>query len=401
MCNLCYLKKILPVLLAICFMANASYAAKQKDLPIDKSAKNVDIVYIHGAYETRDAFNESVQNVHDDMIEQIQNDELMHKRLLDNGKKRIGEEPVIFFWADKTEENLKTLDKALSYVKNVGSKIAQFGRETLSHTLHDAIWISKPVNSTPLLNNLNETVKQENAKGNQVILYGYSAGSLLASQYLTQKMPIINISDIVKNDDSTYVGRYFAHQSKKHQFKPTCMDALKESKILFYTDNDEFVTNPDISYLKRELPLLDEYTDKYCSPKGAVEGFVVFGTPMTTFDSSASQQGTSTNALFQLAMKYIVENDIFFIVLNYENDFIGMPLAGKPRFEDLQKSDFFKDTLPNGGFLYDASGVKCRTSIISSHMAYWSNGKRFAKNIVKSYNDGYKFFYSNKSNQDL
>lgn len=112
--------------------------------------------------------------------------------------------------------------------------------------MHDAIWISKPVNSTPLLNNLNETVKQENAKGNQVILYGYSAGSLLASQYLTQKMPIINISDIVKNDDSTYVGRYFAHQSKKHQFKPTCMDALKESKILFYTDNDEFVTNPDI-----------------------------------------------------------------------------------------------------------------------------------------------------------
>ena len=100
MCILCYLKKILPVLLAICFMANASYAAKQKDLPIDKSAKNVDIVYIHGAYETRDAFNESVQNVHDDMIEQIQNDELMHKRLLDNGKKRIGEEPVIFFWAD-------------------------------------------------------------------------------------------------------------------------------------------------------------------------------------------------------------------------------------------------------------------------------------------------------------
>lgn len=401
MCSLNCFKKMLLSALVFCIAASVSFAAKQKILPVDNNAQNIDIVYIHGAYETRDAFNESVKNVHDDMIEQFQNDSLIHKKLLNGGKKRIGAEPVIFFWADKTEENLKTLDKALSYVKNVGSKIAQFGRATLSHTLHDAIWISKSVNSTPLLNNLNEVVKQENAKGNQVILYGYSAGSLLATQYLTQKMPIINIEDIVKNDNSSYVGRYFTRQSKNHKFKPTCMDALKESKILFYTDNDEFVTNPDISYLKRELPLLDEYTDKYCSPKGAVEGFVVFGTPMTTFDSSASQQGTSTNALFQLAMKYIVENDIFFIVLNYENDFIGMPLAGKPRFEDLQKSDFLKDTVNNGGFLYDASGVRCRTSIISSHMAYWSNGKRFAKNIVKSYNDGYKFFYLQETDKDL
>ena len=48
----------------------------------------------------------------------------------------------------------------------------------------------------------------------------------------------------------------------------------------------------------------------------------------------------------------------------------------------------------NGGFLYDGSGVKCRTNIFSSHMAYWSNGKRFAKNIVQTYNDGYKYFYA-------
>mgnify|MGYP002802961482 FL=1 len=328
------------------------------------------------------------------MVKQIQNDPLMHKKLLDNGEKKIGEKEIIFFWADQTEENLKMLDKALAYVKNVGSIIAQFGRETLSHLLHDAIWISKPVNYTPLLNDLNTIVKNEYATGNQIILYGYSAGSLLASEYLTQKMPIIDINDIKNVDDNSYVGKYFANTIKKQQFKPTCLDALEESKILFYTANDEFVANPDIAYLKKEFPRLDVYTDKYCSPQNAVKGIVVFGAPLTIFESSAAKEGSSSNMLLQLAIKYLVENDVFFLVVNYENDFIGMPLAAKPTLKDLQNSKNLGTITPNDGFLYDASGVKCRTNIFSSHMAYWSNGKRFAKSIVKAYNDGYKFFYS-------
>lgn len=391
-----HIYRLLLSLIVTAGISLAALAAEKQELPICPNARPVDIIYIHGAYETRDAFNKSVRNVHDDMVEQIQNDPLMHKKLLENGKKRIGTEPVIFFWADKTEENLKTLDKALEYVKNVGSKIARFGRKTLSHLLHDAIWISKPVNSTPLLNDLNNVVKQEYSRGNQVILYGYSAGSLLAAAYLTQKMPVININEIKRSDDNSYIGKYFAKTIKNHKFKPTCLDALKESKILFYTDNDEFVTNPDINYLKKEFPNLDKYTDMYCSPKDALKGFVVFGAPLTIFDSSASKQGSSSNQLFQLAIKYLVENDIFFLVVNYENDFIGMPLAGKPTFKDLQAIQTLGNVKPNGGFLYDASGVKCWTNVFSSHMAYWSNGKRFAKSIVKSYNDGYKYFYSIK-----
>ena len=373
----------------------AGFAASNDELPIAADAKPIDIIYIHGAYETRDAFNNSVRNVHDDMVKQIQNDPFMYKNLLDNGNKKIGEKEIIFFWADQTEENQKILDKALAYVKNVGTFISRFGRETLSHLLHDAIWISKPVNYTPLLNDLLKVVKEEYSKGNQVILYGYSAGSLLASEYLTQKMPIIDLNEVknAANDDS-YMSRYFAQTVKKHKFKPTCLDALKESKLVFYTDNDEFVANPDISFLKREFPNLDTYTDKYCSPQGALKGVVVFGAPLTIFDSSAPQEGSSSNQLMQLAMKYLVENNVFFLVVNYENDFIGMPLAGKPTLNDLQNSQSLGDITPNGGFLYDATGVKCRTNIFSSHMAYWSNGKRFAKSIVKAYNDGYKYFYS-------
>lgn len=388
------LRKCLISALLMCTLVYNAQAAEKTSPVILQNAQNVNIVYIHGAYETLDAFNKSVHNVHDDMVKQIQSDPFMYRMLLQNGKKKIGEKEVIFFWADQTEENLEVLDKALEYVKNVGSKIAQFGRKTLSHLLHDAIWISKPVNYTPLLNNLNELIKTEHSEGNQVILYGYSAGSLLASEYLTQKMPIININEIKRTDDNSYIGKYFVKTIEKHKFKPTCLDALKESKILFYTDNDEFVANPDIAYLKREFPRLDTYTDLYCSPKDAVKGFVVFGAPLTIFESSAAQEGTSSNKLFLLAIKYLVENDIFFLVVNYENDFIGMPLAGKPTYKELKQINDFGNIVPNGGFLYDASGIKCRTNVFSSHMAYWSNGKRFAKSIIKAYKEGYKYFYS-------
>lgn len=390
------LKKLLISFVLMCSITCSAKAAEKQELPICPNAQPIDIVYIHGAYETREAFDKSVRNVHDDMIKQIQSDPFMYKNLLDNGRKKIGEKEVIFFWADETKEDLKALEKALEYVKNVGSKIARFGRKTLSHLLHDAIWISKPVNYTPLLNNLLKVVNEEQAKGNQVILYGYSAGSLLASEYLTQKMPIIDINSIKYTDDNSYIGKYFAKTIEKHNFKPTCLDALKESKILFYTDNDEFVTNPDISYLKKEFPNLDKYTDKYCSPKDAVKGFVVFGAPLTIFESSASLVGTSSNKLFSMAIKYLVENDIFFLVVNYENDFIAMPLAAKPTYKSLQEAGNLGNIVPKGGFLYDASGIKCRTNVFSSHMAYWSNGKRFAKSIVKSYKDGYKYFYSIK-----
>ena len=382
---------LMAMFLSVC---SPGFAASNKELPISANATPIDIIYIHGAYETRDAFNNSVRNVHDDMVKQFQNDPFMYKNLLDNGNKKIGEKEIIFFWADQTEENQKILDKALAYVKNVGSIISRFGRETLSHLLHDAIWISKPVNYTPLLNNLLKIVQEEYSKGNQVILYGYSAGSLLASEYLTQKMPIIDLNEVKNADDDSYMGKYFSQTIKKYNFKPTCLDALKESKLVFYTDNDEFVANPDISFLKREFPNLNTYTDKYCSPQGALKGIVVFGAPLTIFDSSAPKEGSSSNQLMQLAIKYLVENNVFFLVVNYENDFIGMPLAGKPTLNDLQNSKSLGDITPNGGFLYDASGVKCWTNVFSSHMAYWSNGKRFAKSIVKAYNDGYKYFYS-------
>ena len=386
----------------VCLMLCSAVCAKEEDFPVKPDAKQIDIIYIHGAYETKEAFDKSVNNVHGDMVKQFSSDPLMYKKLLDNGNKKIGEEPVIFFWADKTTESLKVIDKALAYAKNFSSKIAQFGRETLSHTLHDAIWISKSSNSRELLNNLNNYVKTESEKGQEVILYGYSAGSLLTVQYMTNRLPILDLNELYNDNDTSYTGKYLANLVKTTKFEPTCLDALKESKLIFYTDSDEFVANPNTEYLKNTLPQLNSYTEKFCAPKNTVKGFVVFGAPLTTFDSGISKSGSAENTLSQLVMKHLVENDMFFLTVNYANDFIGMPLPGIPTLDSLKEKNLLSDIDPKGGFIYDDSKVKNHTLFFSAHLAYWSSGKKFAKSIVNAYNAGYKHFYGlNDSDERL
>lgn len=394
------MKKFYLALFVLMFCVLPSAAKEKSEMIFSPDAKQINIIYIHGANETRDHFNKSVRNVHDDMIKEFESDSLMYSKLLKNGQKKIGEEEIVFFWADRTKENLKILDNALSRAKNCGTKLVQFGRETLSRTLHDAIWVSKPNNSRDILNNLNDIVKAEHSKGNEVILYGYSAGSLIASQYMQRKLRTIKLNDIKPDSvglKKSYLGKFFKECVKNQKLESTCLDALTESKILFYTDGGQFVTNPDISYLKNAFPKLNEYTATYCAPEDTVDGVVVFGTPLTTFDSEISINGTYENMLSQLMLKYIVEKDLFFLTVNYANDFIAMPLPGKPSVSFLNSSPILADTQYNGGFIYDDSAIKNCSNIASAHLSYWYNGKKFARNIVKVYNEGYEYFYNTKS----
>lgn len=81
------MKRFLYTGLIFCFLTQVALA-KNEDLPIKTNATLIDIIYIHGAYETREAFDKSVENVHEDMIEQFQSDPLIYKKLLKNGCKK-------------------------------------------------------------------------------------------------------------------------------------------------------------------------------------------------------------------------------------------------------------------------------------------------------------------------
>ncbi len=388
------MKKV--VLLLVCMAFGLAVQAKTPlPLPSKPDAKIVDIIYVNGAYDDIESFEKSVRNVHGDMVNYLGSDPLFYKKVLENGDKKIGEKEVIYFWGDQSRENLNTVDKALEYAQKFSSYFAQFGRSTLAHLLHDAIWVNKPANSKKLLANLNKIVKSEHEKGRQVILYGYSAGSLVTFDYISKRLPLFDFKHLPEaaeknNPDLTSL-------IVQNNIKPTCLEAMTRSEVLFYTDDDKMILNPNRDILKNNFSKLNNYTEVFCAPEGAIKGVVLFGTPLVTFESGATQQGSLINSLSQYLMKYIIEKDIFWLSVNYAQDFIGLPMAQKFDVSMLDSTPVLSATKPNGGFIYDNSNIKYCVNTLKGHSAYWLNGKKFAQSIVKTYNDGYEYFYKKQT----
>lgn len=101
-------------------------------------------------------------------------------------------EPVIFFWGDKSEKDLAFVKSQLDVSKAISSTGAYIARSLIAQYMHDAIWVQKSHNMVPILEELNTYVKEQSAEGNDVILYGYSAGTFITYEYLFNKLRYIN-----------------------------------------------------------------------------------------------------------------------------------------------------------------------------------------------------------------
>jgi hypothetical protein len=50
----------------------------------------------------------------------------------------------------------------------------------------------------------------------------------------------------------------------------------------------------------------------------------------------------------------------------------------------------------HNGFIYNKSNNYVPRTFVTAHLAYWDTPKRFAKAIVKAFNEGYPHFYGLK-----
>ena len=114
---------------------------------------------------------------------------------LKNGEVTINNEPSMFFWGDKSRRDLSFVEQQLDLSKAFSPTIAYKVRSMLAAFLHDAIWVQKNHHMLTVIDELNEQVKAENARGNKVVLFGYSAGSFITMEYLFNKMPYINLAE--------------------------------------------------------------------------------------------------------------------------------------------------------------------------------------------------------------
>ena len=306
----------------------------------------------------------------------------------------IKKEPAIFFWGDKSKNDLNFVKSQLDISKAISSSGAYFARSLIAQYLHDAIWVQKPHNMIPILDELNLSVKKEADAGNDVILYGYSAGTFVTYEYLFNKLSYINLGKLFAalNTDKDILD--FVKANPKGN---TCISALSYdyAGIGSLSSEGHLILNQNKEELKKNYLKIDDMTKLACAPEGKVKGIVNFACPIVLFYSDISDPNYELNFYNKLMIKYIMENGIFMLTVNFREDPLGFPTSRNLTAKEIEERLGFEIVNPSG-VIYDNSGVWSKRMFALAHTSYWSARGTFSKAVVNSFVNGYKFQYDEK-----
>ena len=363
---------------------------------------NVSFVYINGSNNNdakmRNWYVNGVEKLHPVMKKKFEKNKEIKKAFLNKTQYNINEKPVIFFWGDKSKRDLEFVQEQLDITKAFSPTIAYKVRSMLTAYLHDAIWVQKSHNMLPILDDLNETIKQEAVKGNKVVLYGYSAGTFITYEYMFNKLPYINPENLFNTINVSEEVRSFV---KTHPVENTCISALSKANIGMVSDSGHLVLkNFDDNSIEQNYLNLQEATKTACAPKDTFKGVVNFASPLVLFYSDLADSDYELTYYNRLMLKYIIENGLFFITVNYREDPLGFPSSKNLTIAEMEKLADIKIENPTG-FVYDNSNVWSKRSVLFAHTSYWSAKRTFANAVVKAFSNGYRLQYDEKFQQKV
>ena len=356
-------------------------------------AADVSFVYINGSNNNdekmKNWFEKGVQKLHPEMKKQFETNEQIKQLMLSSEGLHIKNEPSIFFWGDMSKADLDFVNQQLDISKDFSPTVAFQVRHLITQYMHDAIWVQKPHHMLPIVKNLNETVKNEFKEGNTTVLYGYSAGTFITYEYLFNTLPYINLEKLF---NSLNVTDEFKNFIKENPRKDTCISALADANIGVVSSGGKLVFNTNGESLKQHYLEIDKSTENVCSPKGAVRGVVNFASPLVLFYSDLADPEYEQTYYNKLMLKYIMENGLFWLTVNFREDPLAFPTSHNLTYEEMEKilNSEFKDPK---GFIFDDSGVWSWRPFFLAHTSYWSANKKFSKAVVKSFINGYRYQY--------
>lgn len=378
------MKKILITILAILTL---QLAAPAQDT-------NLTFLYINGSNNNdkkmKNWYIKGVNKLHPVLKKKFEKNSSIKKWAKDN-KLVIEETPQVFFWGYNSKTDLDFVKERLNISKAISSTLAYEVRSMLTQFMHDAIWVQKPHNMLPILDELNEKIKEQASKNQNVILYGYSAGTFVTYQYMLYKLPYINPEKLFT---TLYADEEVINFVKENPKKHTCISAIShDNNSLGVMSNTGHLTlNQNTEKLKENYLNLDEMTDKYCAPAGYVRGVVNFASPIPLFYSDLADENYELNFYNKYMTKYILENGIYFLTVNFREDPLGFPSSRNLTTEQIEERLGIKIDNPSG-VIYDNSSVWSKRSALFAHTSYWSARGTFSKSVVKSFVNGTKFQY--------
>ena len=385
------MKKIL-LIIGLLISFNTAYAVE-----------NLSFIYINGSNNNdskmKNWYENGVKKLHPALRKRFMKNKSIRNFYAHKGEITIKEEPVIYFWGYDSKNDLEFVKKQLEISKMVSSSGAYLVRNLITQFLHDAIWVQKSHNMMPILDDLNKKIIKEAKDGNRVVLYGYSAGTFVTYEYLFNKLRYVNLENLFTtlNADSELLE--FVKTNPKAD---TCLSAISAENAGLGTLSSagHLLLNPNPELLKENYLKLDEITESACAPKGKVFGVVNFASPLPLFYSDLADPNYELNYYNKLMAKYILENEIYFLTVNFKEDPLGFPSSRNLTIKDVENR--LDITIENPkGVIYDNSGVWSKRMFPFAHTAYWNAKGTFSKAIVKTLVNGYKFQYNEKYQQKV
>lgn len=374
------MKKILFLFIAF-FIVTTNFAIAKDE---------VTFLYLNGSntsdQKAKNIFYSGVKRFHPIFKKTLEEDPFIQEKMLRGYK--ISNTPDYIYWGQMSKTETNSLVEEINFLSLTSPKAAQFIRRFMALLLHDAIWIGKMQHMVPVLDMLHEKVIEEYQNGNKVVLMGYSAGSFINYEYALTKLPIINIVDLVSLKGSAK----YMDTVLELKPKPTCLEAIFRDELVSYGINQTVTINPNVENFRANLEKLEEYTKRYCTPSDAVIGIINYASPLRLFYSEFGDPSSKEGEMNAFMYKYFIENNIFWLTVNYADDPFGFPNTSNITMEQLQsKSNLQIDQ--GEGLFYDKSDITSHRTFLWAHTSYWNNNKRFSKNIVKAYNEGYGHFH--------
>ncbi len=380
------MKRILAILILLVVNGYFAQANEQNE---------IQFIYINGSNNNDKKMTEwffnGMNKLHPKMKEAFSTSEYTQEKFLENGKYSISEKPEAFFWGDKSSEEIESINSDLNITKMFSPRLAQRVRSFMAHCLHDAIWVSHYRNMHPVIEDLHKQIVKNHKEGKAVVLFGYSAGSFITYEYMFNKFANINLENYFEN---TFVSEELKTHIKANKKKDTCIDALLESNLAIYSAEGKLIPNNNTEIAIKNYEKIDNYTCKYCMPKGAVKGVVNFASPLVLFYSDISNPNYPLTYHNKLLYKYLLENNMFWLTVNYADDPFGYPTTKNISYIDL-RDKLNMEIKPDKGFLFSKSDIKSRRTVLGAHTSYWATGKKFSKAVVQAYKDGYELYNSN------
>ena len=379
------MKKILGLLIGFLLLQNVCFA------------DDISFVYINGSNNNdekmKNWYVKGVQKLHPVLKKKFETGKEIKKMSpTGNIEYTVNKEPVIFFWGDKSKMDLAYVQEQLDLSKAFSPTLAYTVRSMLTAFLHDAIWVQKQHNMLPILEDLHQSVMNEYNNGRIVVLYGYSAGTFITYQYLFNKLPYINAEDLFNTIDVSDRVKNFV---RERPVKNTCISALSKAQIGVVSDAGHLVFRNVDDDLENNYLKLQEATKTACIPEGAVSGIINFASPLVLFYSDLGDPNYELNYYTRLMIKYIVENSMFFITINYREDPLGFPTSSNLTIDEMAKLLDIEIKNPTG-FIYDNSSVWSKRSALFAHTSYFSSKRTFSNAVVKAFTNGYRLQYDKK-----